>query len=764
MENQRPNNKMFSDSLNDYSHEFYDPDLGMGYFQQELDEYFSSRDGQHLSTYADVRKLSGKTRVEASEVQLDPIPEYIPAQCRPEIVDYWIYKSAFLCQEAFAAVRYLLKDQKDYDRFNKLQRQYRRSAHHNPTAHERERVLSPQMATFWLARSLGKKKNILGRQPPPMSQLITDIMIHMRSSRKMFEVREDFTINQLQYDWNVSADAPEKYVKKDDTSPLHQLDKCQASVSNFVVPKPGGDYRFIVNARWTNSLFNPSSDSYSVFSIEHVRQVIGNLSQHDEYFVANLDLRHWFHQLPLPERYRHLFLMHLRNGEFWTPCFVPMGWVKSPPIAQALTWALLLANDQGGFLPFNKLDISANDLKKYTSTPRWLPLNSGGGIFVILDNILIVTPKEEVRQAWYDQLYRKCEAAHAVLKVKAEDKSKDPPEPFTPEYRQLLHKQALKTMKRHQVGKEYEFEFMGIMWGHGYFYIDTPQEDRIHLYPPGTVLSDDGKKILHWIGTHRQLASILGRINWHRRVYQLKNYDNSLAALHIRAAYKILTPPENRWSQQLPEPIPANLFEGIVEAWKLRNLADENRQYSKVQKHRLTSYKFIATDASSSERLASAVFIGKSLMETPQIETWSHNFTDHRRIALAELYAILQAVLDPRSRDCDLLVLATDSMTCKSWIERGCSPRDEANEMLQQILTTLENHNQRLYVIYVPTEENVADEPSRRKIWERVKLEATRRRLDLAFMECQGAWAVAGGTTGASDLTTTEDESVYNKI
>lgn len=749
-------------------HDMMDPDSGYGIHSQEIAEYMRMLGGRKFNSAADF-KTNNNNKINANDIALDPIPEYIPAQFRPEVLDSWIRQSEHLVEDAFRATRYIIRDQKDIDRQNKMLESLKRyNQKQRPNEIQQTRALTPLAATMWLAQRLGQKKGILNRQPDPMQFFMCQVMKTMRSSNLMFEERED--IKEVpKFDWfnKYCMDPPEKYSRGMDFSSRIALfgvnnTLIYSSVSNFLVKKPGSLcpqtnrelYRFIVDGRWTNTLFDPKEDYYSVFTIEECRQVISNLSVHDNWYVANLDLRHWFHQLPLPERYSHLFLMRMQvayndaAASIWTPRFCPMGWVKSPPIAQSVTWGLLLAAYQGRISP-SKLDIPRT-LTNYTSLPRWLPFESGGGIFVMLDNVLIISPKQEVRDAWYEQFYEKCKLSHAVIKVKPIDKKDDPPLPFTDEFKKLLDQQSLMTMEKGKEGDKHEFEFMGIQWGHSYNYLAVPDEERQLAAPPGT-RSDDS-----WHGTHRELASILGKLNWHRRIYDLKSYDDSLPAQHIRAAYEVLTPLNNRWSSMMPEPIPSEKFAGIIEAWKFRN--QQTRQIAKPRSLDFGKVLRIATDASSSGKRASAVFFGNSASSTPHAETWAHEYGDHRKIATAELLAIHHAVLSNFCNGYGLILLATDSMTCKSWIERGVSPTVEANKLLKEIFDKLdsrcsENGGQRLFVTYVPSEHNVADEPSRNEQLSLQKAALTYRYLDRAFIECSSAWRFAGRASGATSTS-----------
>ena len=75
-------------------------------------------------------------------------------------------------------------------------------------------------------------------------------------------------------------------------------------------------------------------------------------------------------------------------GEFViVPQTAPMGWVASPYGAQSITWSLVLLTPSTHKPP----GINFGSLSKHQLPFTWIPLSAGGGIFVILDNILVVS-------------------------------------------------------------------------------------------------------------------------------------------------------------------------------------------------------------------------------------------------------------------------------------------------------------------------------------------------------------------------------------
>ena len=693
-----------------------------GAYSQEMEWYLHNRHGYRLYSHYGASRMNKNKNVKSSNnnIVLDPIEEFIPGQCNVCKLFKWVCDSNYLHHAAFDAIRYVLPDEYDLDAFLK-----RKNRQWNLPKKTLQESRTPETASLEKFISLGMKKKIFNKMPSTLPAFMAEVMRNMPVRKLMFEIRSH---NKK---WNFSWQSA--------TVPRF------AFASNFLVqkhgsicPHTGNDlYRFIVDARWTNCLYNPAGDGYSVFTLEHLCQVIHNLSVHPEFYVINCDVRHMYHQVPLPERYREQFIMLMKNGkdvEYWLPRLLPMGWVKSPPIAQAITWAFLLSSDTGRWSDAD-LGLERDRIKTFTETPRWIPLTGGGGIFVLLDNILIVTPHKKIRDNWFEMIYRKSGKTHLILKAKPANKTDPPLTPFTPEYRQALEQQTLFTMKS---GCK-EFDFFGIQWGYDYHYLKVDEDE--HGSPLGT--QPDGT----WQGTHRELASILGKLNWYRRVVgkRMLSTDDP-AAVAINTAYSVVTPPQNQWSRPLRDGLAAHCFKPIHDEWMER--AQQRHQAAVPLNKELKSILLTATDASSSRQKAAAVFFGSSCLDATS-EVWDQGFSQ-RQIALAELFAILKTIEDSRCHNKDLIILATDSLTCKAWIERSCSPNEDADKMVQQIHAMLSAREQRLYLVYIHTSRNAADDPSRNKEFNQTQLEETYKRLLVAAEECKSLWWTAGNRMGAS--------------
>lgn len=97
-----------------------------------------------------------------------------------------------------------------------------------------------------------------------------------------------------------------------------------------------------------------------------------------------------------------------------------------------------------------------------------------------------------------------------------------------------------------------------------------------------------------------------------------------------------------------------------------------------------------------------------------------------------------------------LVILATDSLTAKRWVEGRNAHNDEALEILQEIFKIMDDKQMRLYCIYVPTKLNVSDRPSRESddtLDDKCR-DATLRLLKLAETEALGMWMKDGPRSG----------------
>jgi hypothetical protein len=147
---------------------------------------------------------------------------------------------------------------------------------------------------------------------------------------------------------------------------------------------------------------------------------------------------------------------------------LPKGFTSAPFIAQCCTWSLLLNPVEGEKThekkrPLDDLGDKKRILQQRTDPPVWVPLKSGGGIFVLLDNILIATPNKKTADFWFNRLFKNCQEFHAVLKSSKEVPPNDDPEEYEEALKEQLQHDGFHTMSPQS---STTFNFYGVDWKH----------------------------------------------------------------------------------------------------------------------------------------------------------------------------------------------------------------------------------------------------------------------------------------------------------
>ena len=540
--------------------------------------------------------------------------------------------------------------------------------------------------------------------------------------------------------------------------PIHQHSRFTQYVSTagaFFVIKSNGLLRVIIDGRLANTHFKASNGKFSLFTIETVRQVIDNLSvdpitkQKVTWYALNFDLRHWFHQLPLPARLRRFFGIEMTDRDnrgkqekfYMHPRMVPMGFTLAPYIAQRCTWSLLLASEEAKIGAESGLGPQLQRLPGLKEPPSWVPLKDGGGIFVLLDNVLIVTPVEDVADFWFERFFKNCDDFNAILKYESDTPLKGK------ELKDALDSQCYHRMTP---SSDNSFNFYGVEWRH--------HHHRVPIKDPSPQLPDY-KPRTRYFHTRRKLASVLGKLLWHRRIHRKKYYDGTDESKAIMKLYQRYTPREHsEWNK--PFRIELDEEIGLMRAWESRH----DQEWLPAQPLSCgmwnpSEIEWIATDAATESNLAAAVFLSRhSGGDLPVI---THHYPPHYKIAVAELYAIYLGVKTVMSQKTPpkLIVLATDSQNAKNWIEKGHAKNQHAMELLREIDLLLDRsvEKTRLYLVYINTDDNVADQPSRGEQIERPRLTETVKILTNANESAKGLWRVSGDKVGGVSHLETED-------
>ncbi len=555
-------------------------------------------------------------------------------------------------------------------------------------------------------------------------------------------------------------------------------EKPMVDVGAFFVEKAGdgNKLRVIIDGRFANIHYSAAEAKFSFFSLETLRQVIDNLSEHKKWYAINIDLRHWFHQIPLPRRFQRLFGLPLtdrgneRGSYYAYPRAFPMGWTYSPLVAQALTWSLVLSRhkDDGPNFPA-AADLPIKHLQQVNDLFSWIPLNNGGGIFVLLDNILVVTPKKDVADFWFTKIRDDAKRYNIVLKVKRD------PADTTSTDDELLERQCRRTLDKDSASPQ-TFDFVGVTWSHSEHWAIIKRETEDMDLPNATKDSNNVKPDGTWSGTYRQLASILGRINWHRRIMRLRFFDDvedkkgTQSLLYI---YQRMIPQAHEtWNSTVT--LPKSLTEGLTKAWRYRNGYERCVARALAWDPKSGSIRWFATDAAKSSNNHTAVVVeytiiscngNRTIAGNPKTPVASFEFPKDYTIALGELHAIVAAVKSVTNPH-TLVILATDSLNAKAWVEAAKAECPLARALLRELFEHMESLGIRLYLVYVPSACNVADHKTRVNTlqpgvepqeWLPKPALQTSAILARGDMECRKTFTRHGGQTGGMDRALNPD-------
>ena len=492
---------------------------------------------------------------------------------------------------------------------------------------------------------------------------------------------------------------------------LNLPEKLAAHISLFVVDKGVAEegkkhpmQRVITDARATNARLENVAHM-ELFSIECLLQRMSyvmnnNINGGEQVFAIQCDLRHWFHQIKLPKRFRQYFRIDLgEKGEprFVYPACFPMGFHMSPAVAQAATWSILLADldNEGAGEERERLQIDwTGPFEKYI---QWLPLKDGGAVFVLIDNIFVVTKNEAAKIAWKRRIFKNSNELGATLKT------------LHPEKQQEIDKRFdEQVFKKKDVGNRNTITFSGIEFGrYGRRPKDMISEDE--------QLEDTSTS--SWEGTYREVASIFGQILWNFRIRgERLLFKDDFMELYSEKGF-----PRNvdGWDDKVK--IDGQGFKVLQDAYRSCIDGFKKREFVEYQKFRdQRSYALVVSDAALEREKATNMMGGmfishkgvKNQQEYPYYFSMNHS---EEQIALAELKAVVETVrkvIHSASGDRpDIFLIAVDSMAAKGMISRGYSRVRRARELLRELDELIDGR--RCLVMYVKSEDNPADAPSR---------------------------------------------------
>jgi hypothetical protein len=469
--------------------------------------------------------------------------------------------------------------------------------------------------------------------------------------------------------------------------------------------------RMIMDARLANAWFqNPVP--IELFSLESLLSVVsGQFQKKETVHVISADLRHWFHQIPCPKKFAKHYFIKLQNKnqqqqktsisekDILFPRAWPMGASPAPGIGQMCTWALLLHD-------FEKCDRSRSrfgveQTGSLNKALPWFPLRGGGGVFVLIDNILIITTENLVAEAWLARL--------KTFKTLFRAELKDDP----------------KITTISPTDNSSYFEFAGIEFSRQGRRPRNPV-DMIKELEQTTTKSDQRGERLEWRSTYRYLASIVGQCLWAFRVRGIKMIDDRLSC-YRQICSKCYPKKPSDWDKEVS-------FSGddFINLQKMYHQCRSDLSFTPFPpSYNLDKIVYLATDASLEKGVAGlgAVWsLEESMLDQPpSYKAWRIDVGNNSQIALEELRAVLltiEAILEQHKEDPpNVFVLAIDSVHARSLIERGAAHTEMGRDLLNKIYEKLDGR--RLIMRYIESKLNPADNPSRgravhKECWENV--------------------------------------------
>ena len=144
---------------------------------------------------------------------------------------------------------------------------------------------------------------------------------------------------------------------------------------------------------------------FNLFSLEDLlKEYDAMLKTGKAVHCLNLDLRHWFYQLPIPAELAQYFAVQL-DHEAFIPKAVPMGWHAACYLGQCVTWALVYQKEKGQVGPEPGRDM-----------PKYLKLPDGTCVFVLMDGVFIFGTEEQSINEWEAKLRSKCQTFGVTIK------------------------------------------------------------------------------------------------------------------------------------------------------------------------------------------------------------------------------------------------------------------------------------------------------------------------------------------------------------
>jgi hypothetical protein len=133
--------------------------------------------------------------------------------------------------------------------------------------------------------------------------------------------------------------------------------------------------------------------------------------------VLQLDLRHWFHQIPVDDALQRWFGLRCKDADgkerSWTWTALPMGWSWSPAVAQSLAWMIWLLREPGQNSLFKTEPLE----EEGAGLPTWVSSASGfSHVTTYYDNLICVSRSKQEIERIAKRVKSNAEALNAFIK------------------------------------------------------------------------------------------------------------------------------------------------------------------------------------------------------------------------------------------------------------------------------------------------------------------------------------------------------------
>ena len=413
----------------------------------------------------------------------------------------------------------------------------------------------------------------------------------------------------------------------------------------------------------------------------------------ERYLVTTVDLRHWFHQIPVSETTQRLFGLRVGRALYRLWRCLPMGWSHSPAIAQASTWMIVLHRNDTQPALFDVEGLRSDE----GSLPEWIFTTDGGtAITVYYDNLVILSRTPAQQKEIVRRIRDNMHELNAELKLtKRKEAGLGEPQD-TQELRVALDEEWRYTDVRRE-----PTQILGMVVR---FF---PETDTLVVYP---------RKRDAWLEravpaslTCREAAEFIGRLVFAAQLRHTCLYATSFGRRVVSLATRIgIRAHAGGWEGHVDDPI---LIGSLRDAWKeLKASTDEPLPRQALVDRRVFSH-VIASDASNGGWGFTVYQLeeggGHRLIHEAR---GTYQRKDKRHIFYKELDAALRSVAWAKEKAIGPYALAVDN-TAVCWaLKHGASRSAAAMAMIER--SSLGDAPV-ADIIAVASEDNPADPASR---------------------------------------------------